>query len=201
MPTYQVVTPVGVVMHPCPETLPEPGQTYTVQRPFITGGGHTYRTGQLLTLLERTKEAPYGYASSLGNWKVRCPYRESVWSGIEEMIANRTIAPESPVEQADAEVLEGIRSILSAYYIEMGIPSRQDLLGDLTAQVAELVRSHRNIRDNFRSVYGEYKDARKKGYEDGMKMGGKSSDSQCIALASLKMMTLGEISNLLHNVD
>lgn len=200
MPTYQVVTPGGVVTHPCPETLPEPGQTFIVQRPFITGGGHTYRIGQLLTLLERTAEAPYGYASSLGNWKVRCPYRESVWSGIEEMIANRTLAPESPVDQAEAEVLEGIRSILSAYYLEMGVPVREGLMGDLPAQVSELVRSHRNIRDNFRSVYGEYKDARKKGYEDGVKMGEKATDSQYIALASLKMMTLGEISNLLQSV-
>jgi len=197
MPTYQVVTPVGVVMHPCPETLPEPGQTYTVQRPFITGGGHTYRTGQSLTLLERTKEAPYGYASSLGNWKVRCPYRESVWSGIEEMIANRTIAPESPVEQADAEVLEGIRSILSAYHEELGISTK----GDLVAQVSELVCSHRNIRDNFRSVYGEYQDARKQGYEDGVRMGGKAADSHYIALSDLKAMSLQKVSSLLHSID
>lgn len=197
MPTYQVVTPSGVVTHPCPETPPEPGQTLIVQRPFITGGGHTYHIGQLLTLLERTTEAPYGYASSLGNWRVRCPYKESVWSGIEEMIANRTLAPGSPVEQADAEVLEGIRSILSAYHGELGISTK----GDLVAQVSELVRSHRNIRDNFRSVYGEYQDARKQGYEDGMRMGGKAADSHYIALSDLKAMSLQKVSSLLHSID
>lgn len=113
------------------------------------------------------------------------------------MIANRTIAPEAPSDQTGAEVLEGIRSILSAYHEELGISTK----GDLVTQVSELVRSHRNIRDNFRSVYGEYQDARKKGYEDGMRMGGKAADSHYIALSSLKMMTLGEVSNLLQNVE
>lgn len=165
-------------MHPCPETLPEPGQTYTVQRPFITGGGHTYRTGQSLTLLERTKEAPYGYASSLGNWKVRCPYRDSIWSGIEEMIADDTLALSFSEEGgSSANVLGKISSILDTYYDEVGIHRS----GDVLSQVRELVDSHRIINSIGESI--------------------RKGDSRSVPLDKLRTMSLEDITELLRNTN
>lgn len=198
MPTYQIVTPDGVVTRPCPEVLPEPGQTYAVQRPFVTTGGLTYYKNQQLTLEKRTTDAPYGYASSLGNWEVTCPYWVSVWSGIEEMISMGDISLVGPSsctsgDASTSSVEEKILSIIKSYHEEIGISTK----GDAQDQVAELVNSHRNIRENFRTIFGEYQDARKQGYQDGLRMGSKAADSQYISIEDLRAMSLAEISKLI----
>jgi len=77
---------------PRPEILPNPGDTLVVKVPFFTMAGFHYYPGDTLLLLERTMESPYGRLSSLMNWKVKCPYFTSVWTGIEAMLAEGEIA-------------------------------------------------------------------------------------------------------------
>jgi hypothetical protein len=77
---------------PRPEILPNPGDTLVVKVPFVTMAGFTYNVGDEMLLLERTMESPYGRLSSLMNWKVKCPYFTSVWTGIEAMLAEGEIA-------------------------------------------------------------------------------------------------------------
>lgn len=171
MPTYRIEGPHGSSIRPCPQVQPEPGQTYRVARYFITRANFSYFEGYEHTLVAKTNESPYGYTSSLGNWLVKCPYQESVWSEIDGMIADGTLLLKSDRGTATAEeILVDIRSTLEAYKEEIGLSLPTDF--NLKTGVSELVDSHRRIRDNFRGVYGEYQDAHKQGYADGLKMGG-----------------------------
>jgi hypothetical protein len=72
---------------PRPEALPKPGDLLKVEVPFRTMAGFTYNVGDVMLLLERTMDAPYGRLSSLGNWRVACRNLTSVWTNIEAMIA------------------------------------------------------------------------------------------------------------------
>lgn len=201
MPIYRIEGPHGPSIRPCPQVQPEPGQTYRVARCFTTRANFRYFDGDELTLVAKTNESSDGYTSSLGNWLVKCPFRESVWSEIEGMIASGILLlkPDRGTGTAE-EILADIFSIMDGYREEMGWFFPTDL-SNLKGRVSELVDSHRRIRDNFRSVYGEYQDARKQGYADGLKMGGKAADSQYISLDSLRAMSLGELSNLLYQGD
>lgn len=77
---------------PCPDVLPEPGETYRVDKPFYTRAGFRYPEGAVIKLIRRTDEAPFGYASSLGNWEVECPFQTSVWSNIECLVAEGSLS-------------------------------------------------------------------------------------------------------------
>lgn len=199
MPTYQIEGPHGSSIRPCPQVQPEPGQTYLVRKQLVTRAGFSYFKGDELTLVAKTNESPDGCTSSLGNWLVKCPHQESVWSEIDGMIADGTLELKS-TQPTTEEILADIVSIMDAYREGMGWFFPTDI-SNLKTRVSELVDSHRRIRDNFRSVYGEYQDARKQGYDDGMKMWSKASDSQYISLDSLRAMSLGELSNLLYQGD
>jgi hypothetical protein len=72
---------------PRPKEDLQPGQVLRVMKPVVTLGNFCYYQGDILELVERTQEAPYGYQSSLGNWVVRCPHQVSVWSNIEAAVA------------------------------------------------------------------------------------------------------------------
>lgn len=64
-----------------------------VVKPFVTLANVIYHYGDILTLRERTQEAPYGYLSSLGNWVVECPHMVSIWSNIEAAVAEGKLSP------------------------------------------------------------------------------------------------------------
>lgn len=92
------------------------------------------------------------------------------------------------------EKLEEIQSLLKDYTEEIHGH------GERTFTVARLIESHRRIRDNFREVYGTYNDARKQGYEDGLRMAAKAADSRytLMRVEDLAEMTLLELAELLN---
>jgi hypothetical protein len=77
---------------PCPDVLPHCGQLLAVRQPFTTLANRQYRVGDQLELIVRTRNAPHGRLSSLGNWIVRCPHQYSIWSNIEWMIAEGMVS-------------------------------------------------------------------------------------------------------------
>lgn len=70
-----------------PDRLPQAGEVYEWAHPGTTLGGHEFRVGDTMELLERTNEAPFEWFSSVGNWRVKTKYGVSVWSSIDESIA------------------------------------------------------------------------------------------------------------------
>lgn len=67
--------------------LPNPGDKLRVAQSFNTPA-FSYRLGDVLELIERTDEAPYGVKCSLGNWRVKDKFFTSVWSNIEWAMAD-----------------------------------------------------------------------------------------------------------------
>lgn len=72
---------------------PVPGSIYEVARPFEMLSGKRYEVGMQLELYEETADAPFGHASRISNWVVKCPYfsppdPQSVWSSIWALIEN-----------------------------------------------------------------------------------------------------------------
>jgi hypothetical protein len=110
-PTYTVTLPdwVQELTSEKKVTLPQPdhplkvGQILIVEKPFSTNGGFNYVKGEKLTLLQRTNEAPYGFSSSLGNWRVECPHTVSVWSNIEAMVALGELSESLPTLETKEE--------------------------------------------------------------------------------------------------
>ena len=92
------------------------------------------------------------------------------------------------------ENLEEIRSLLKDY--------TEEILGSTESvmTVERLIESHRHIRDNFREVHGTYKDARKQGYEDGLRMAAKAANSRytLMRVEDLAEMTLLELVEFLN---
>jgi hypothetical protein len=70
-----------------PDRLPQFGDVYEWVRPTRTVGGHDYRVGETMTVLERTGFVPHYRTSSLGNLLVRGPHGTSVWTCFEYLIA------------------------------------------------------------------------------------------------------------------
>jgi len=70
----------------------EPCTSLMVMKPFVTLGDRVYFHGDFLFLVKRTEESPFGYTSSLGNWLVECPFTTSVWTNIENMVAEGVLA-------------------------------------------------------------------------------------------------------------
>jgi len=85
MKTY-TLTQTASLEVPCPDVLPEAGESYVVARAFHTPRCK-YFIGDVLTLIHRTQEAPHGTLSSLGNWAVKdSNVGISIWSNIEMAI-------------------------------------------------------------------------------------------------------------------
>ena len=80
---------------PCPEQLPYAGDVLEVLKPFWTLGEYHYEVGDTLTLVQRTRKAPFGRSSSLGNWIVKDKYQESLWCNIEWMLADGIVKVKS----------------------------------------------------------------------------------------------------------
>lgn len=57
-----------------------------VTHDFMTPGGD-YHCGDLLQVLCRTDEVPYGYYCSAGNWIVKSKHGISVWSTIHHLLS------------------------------------------------------------------------------------------------------------------
>jgi len=91
MPTYNVIYEEGPdtvnIPHELPERLPQCGDVYEWALPTSTLGGHMYRPGDLMTVLERTGHTPHHRTSALGNLLVRDKQHTSVWTSFEHCIA------------------------------------------------------------------------------------------------------------------
>lgn len=77
-------------------SIPQSGDIYVVRRKFYALSGCVYDVGDILELIEPTGQAPFGYASGLCNWQVKCknfqpPDKRAVWSAIWMLIDNRMI--------------------------------------------------------------------------------------------------------------
>lgn len=77
------ITVTKTIQQETPDVLPQSGEILVATIHFRTSAGTKYVPGDEFELLERTNEAPYGYLSSLGNWRVKCKARTSIWSSIE----------------------------------------------------------------------------------------------------------------------
>jgi len=91
MKTYQISVDNFTGNAPCPDVLPVEGQELTIVVPFVTLARKMYFAGDKLKLVRRTKQAPHGRVSSLGNWVVQCPHMISIWTNIEWMMAEGTV--------------------------------------------------------------------------------------------------------------
>lgn len=63
--------------------------------------------------------------------------------------------------------------------------------------VAQLIDSHRHLRQQNREWYGEFDDARTNGYKFGYEMGLKCAAENTIQCDDLRKMTVQELANLL----
>ena len=63
--------------------------------------------------------------------------------------------------------------------------------------VAQLIDSHRHLRQQNRECYGEFDDARTNGYKCGYEMGIKSAADNTIQYEDLRKMTIQELANLI----
>jgi hypothetical protein len=86
--TYDDGENQGAIELEAPERLPQPGDVYEWLRPCNTVGGHHYRTGERMTVVERTGHVPFHRTSSLGNLLVNGPYGTSVWTCFENSVAD-----------------------------------------------------------------------------------------------------------------
>jgi hypothetical protein len=88
---------VGYVA-PTPATPVRKAHVYKVTEAFSTLGGEHYVPGDKLFLLGRTKAAPHGILSSLGNWVVVGKNRrQTVWSSIDWMAAKGMIVEDGHI--------------------------------------------------------------------------------------------------------
>jgi len=63
--------------------IPEAGDVLIALKSFYALSGSQYNPGDTFELLERTQDAPFHILNSLGNLRVKCKDRTSVWSNIE----------------------------------------------------------------------------------------------------------------------
>jgi hypothetical protein len=86
------------IAHMRPERLAQCGDVYEWTRFGATLGGHEYRPGDKMVVLERTRFAPYRRVSELGNLLVQGPHGTSVWTAFDHCIATgdlKLIEPEA----------------------------------------------------------------------------------------------------------
>jgi hypothetical protein len=88
---YNVILTQGAltyhIAHQRPERLPQCGDVYEWTHSGSTLGGHEYKIGDRMTVLERTGHVPHQRVSELGNLLVRGPHGTSVWTSLEHCIA------------------------------------------------------------------------------------------------------------------
>jgi len=82
-----LATPGACLDFEAPDPPLQPGEVLVFMTPTTTAAGHRFHTGDTLTLIKRTNEAPFNVRCSLGNWRVKTKYNvetdEGVWSNID----------------------------------------------------------------------------------------------------------------------
>jgi hypothetical protein len=77
----------------CSDVLPVEDDVYIFAKPYNVNfkGATVYNVGDLMLLMYRTDEAPYGRRSSLGNWAAITKAGGGVWANIEWLIYQETL--------------------------------------------------------------------------------------------------------------
>jgi hypothetical protein len=70
-----------------PDRLPQAGDVYEFTETVRTLANQAYNVGDRVEIVERTMDKPHYRLSSLGNLRVKCPYFTSVWTELDNAIA------------------------------------------------------------------------------------------------------------------